>query len=85
LEDSDAPIIHQPGFRQQHGHVLLYVYVYTRAAGAEQFFLDFQTQIETGAAQSERPFCLASHTGQAAPLKERGRHVKAEEANRNLL
>jgi hypothetical protein len=35
----DAPFIQQPGFRQQHGHVLLYVY--TRAAGAEQFFLAF--------------------------------------------
>jgi len=40
-EISDAPFIRQPGFRQQHGYVLLYVYVYTRAAGAEQFFLDF--------------------------------------------
>jgi hypothetical protein len=85
LEDSDAPIIHQPGFRQQHGHVLLYVYVYTRAAGAEQFFLDFQTQIETGAAQSERPFRFGFSHGTSDPLQERGRHVKAEEANRNLL
>jgi len=40
-EISDARLIRQPGFRQQHGYVLLYVYVYTRAAGAEQFFLDF--------------------------------------------
>jgi hypothetical protein len=30
-------------------------------------------------------FVLASHTGQSAAPKERGRHVKAEEANRNLL
>jgi hypothetical protein len=37
----NASLIHQPGFRPQHGYVLLYVYVYTRAAGAEQFFLGF--------------------------------------------
>jgi hypothetical protein len=85
LKDSDAPIVHQPGFRQQHGHVLLYVYVYTRAAGAEQFSLDFRLRLKPGPLKVSGLFVLASHTGQAAPLKERGRHVKAEEANRNLL
>jgi hypothetical protein len=35
----NALLHRQPGFREQHGHVLLSVYVYSRAAGAEQFFL----------------------------------------------
>jgi hypothetical protein len=39
MKTSDAPFHHQPGFRKQHGYVLLYVYVYPRAAGAEQLFL----------------------------------------------
>ncbi|HWG40661.1 MAG TPA: hypothetical protein VN658_08930, partial [Candidatus Acidoferrales bacterium] len=82
---SDAPFIHQPGFRPQHGYVLLYVYVYTRAAGAEQFFLDFRLRLETGAAQSERPFCFGFSHGTSGASRERGRHVKVEEANRHLL
>lgn len=44
----NALLHHQPGFRPQHGYVLLYVYVYRRAAGAEQFFLDLHSDSTPG-------------------------------------
>jgi len=61
------------------------VYVYTRAAGAEQFFLDFRLRFKPGPLKVSGLFVWLLTRDKRRLSRKEGRHVKAEEANRNLL
>ncbi len=56
----NAILLHQPGFRllYGYGHVYVLLYVYERAAGEEQSYLDSIKFDNSRAALKERPFRL---------------------------